>query len=100
MRCEKGAIDANLAAIEGYLRTGRLQGAEVMCFPEASITGYVDPRRYPDAVFHLSDSAVARFVAMTQTSPITALAGIVEANPEGLPYVTQVVARAGQLLGF
>lgn len=100
MRCEKGAIDANLTAMEAYLRDGRHQSADVMCFPEASITGYADPRRYPDAVLHLSDPAVSRFVAMTQASPIAALAGIVETNPDGRPYITQVVARAGKLVGF
>jgi predicted amidohydrolase len=100
MRCEKGAIAANLAAMEEHVRAAQQQGIDIVCFPEASITGYVDPRRYPDAVLRRDDPAVARFAVMTQTSPITALAGIVEANRGGLPYITQVVARAGSVQGF
>lgn len=106
MRCEKGDIAANLGAIAAYLRTGRERGIDmergidIMCFPEGSITGYVDPRRYPEAVLSLSDPAIAQFAALTRTGPVTALAGIIERNPDGLPYITQIVARDGEVLGF
>lgn len=100
MRCEKGAIAANLGAIASYLREGAGQSVEIMCFPEASITGYVDPTRYPSAVVPLEGPEVAQFVALTRDNPLTAIAGIIEANPAGKPFITQVVARDGHLLGF
>lgn len=100
MRCEKGAIDANLAGAEEYLRTAEAHRVGIVCFPEASITGYVDPRRYPEAVLRLEGQEVARFVALTRGRPFTALAGIIEVNPAGKPYITQVVARGGELLGW
>ena len=50
MRCEKGAIDANLAAIEAALAAAARRGAEVACFPEMSITGYINPAERPRAV--------------------------------------------------
>jgi predicted amidohydrolase len=99
MRCEKGAVDANLAATREYLRDALAQGVDTLCFPEASITGHIEPARYPEAVLPLDHRAVARFVGLTAEGPVTALAGLVELNPAGRPYVTQVVARAGQLLG-
>jgi|SRR5579859_1147900 len=99
MRCEKGAIDDNLASIQAYLREGVGQGIDIMCFPEMSITGYIDPTRCPEAVLHLDGPEVARFVKMTGELPITALAGFVEANPEGKPFITQIAVRAGKLLG-
>jgi len=37
MRYEKGAIDANLAAMDAHLRAAGERGAEIVCFPEASI---------------------------------------------------------------
>ena len=100
MRCEKGAISANLDAIAAYLRDGAEEGTEIMCLPEASITGYVDPTRYPEAVVEVEGPEVARFVALTRDLPLTAIAGIIEANPGGKPFITQVVAREGRLLGF
>lgn len=99
MRCEKGAIAANLAATRAYLREAASQGAEIVCFPEASLTGYVDPARYPEAPLRLDSPAVAEFVALTREAGVTALAGIVEANPGGLPWLTQLVAASGELLG-
>ena len=100
MRCEKGAIDRNLAAMQIYLQAAAARRAEIVCFPEMSITGYIDPNRQPEAVLELGSSAVERFVELSGASDITAIAGLVETNPLGKPFITQVVARAGQLLGF
>jgi (R)-amidase len=100
MRCEKGAIDDNLALIQSYLREGVEHGVEIMCFPEMNITGYIDPTRQPEAMLHLDGPKVARFVAMTGDLPIMAIAGLVESNPQGKPFITQVVAGGGKLLGW
>jgi predicted amidohydrolase len=99
MRCEKGAIAANLEAMAAYLREGAAQGAQIVCFPEGSLTGYVDPGRYPEAVVWLDGPEVARFVALTRGSGATALAGVIEANQDGPPFITQVAARDGSVVG-
>ncbi|HEX5506687.1 MAG TPA: nitrilase-related carbon-nitrogen hydrolase, partial [Thermomicrobiales bacterium] len=69
MRCKKGAVDENLDAMADYLAATR--GADVVCFPEASITGYIDPARHPRAVLRLDGPEVARFVALTRGTPAT-----------------------------
>lgn len=100
MRSEKGAIAQNLDAIADYLRHAAEAGATIAAFPEASLTGYADPTRYPRAVLRLDGPAVADFVALTRGSPLTAIAGLLEARSEGeLPYLTQIAAREGALLG-
>ena len=99
MRCEKGAIDENLAGIEAYLREGVDQGADIMCFPEGSITGFIDPTRYAGALLRVDGPEVTRVVEMTRELPITVIAGFVEANPQGKPFITQVVAYGGKLVG-
>lgn len=98
MRCEKGAIDENLATIHASLRAGASRGVDIMCFPEMSITGYIDPHRSPEAILRLDGPEVARFVNMTRELPITALAGLVEANPQGKPFITQIGAHSGELV--
>ena len=100
MRCEKGAIDDNLAAIQAYIQEANSRNVEMICFPEMSITGYIDPTRQPEAILCLDSREVARFVAMTSGTSITAMAGLVEANPDGKPFITQVVARDGQMLNY
>jgi len=89
MRCEKGAINANLAAIQAYVREAISRDVDIICFPEMSISGYIDPTHQPEAVLHLDGPAVARFVAMTSGTQITVLAGLVLG--EGL--------AVGQILG-
>lgn len=98
MRCEKGAIDANLAAMETYVHAAAERGTEIVCFPEASITGYVSAATDPDALVAVDGPEVARFVALTRSSGITALAGIIERTDNARPFITQIVARAGAVL--
>lgn len=100
MRSEKGAIAQNLDATAAYLRKVAAAGAAIVAFPEASLSGYVDPTRYPHAVLRLDGPEVAAFVALTHGSLVTAIAGLLEVRPDGeLPYITQIVARDGELLG-
>jgi len=100
MRCEKGTINANLAAIQVYLREAISRNVDIICFPEMSITGYINPTRQPEAILRLDGPEAARFVAMTAGTAVTAIAGLVEANPQGKPFITQVVAREGRLLAY
>ncbi|MGH2485617.1 MAG: carbon-nitrogen hydrolase family protein, partial [Ktedonobacterales bacterium] len=100
MRCEKGDLAGNLATTARYLDEGRERDVEMMVFPEASLTGYVDPSRAPGAVIALDHSAIAEFLALTRRAPaMTILAGVIEANPAGPPFITQLVARTGALVG-
>src|SRR5215211_4846119 len=99
MHCPKGEVEANLAAHAAHLREAVARGADVVCFPEMSITGYIDPARWPEAVLSLESSAVRRFVALTEGTEPLALAGLVERNPGGKPFITQIAARRGALVG-
>ena len=101
MRSEKGAVDENLAQISKYLAEAKVREIDIVGFPEMSITGYADPNRYPQAVIRLDGDEVSRFLALTQGSTATVLAGLIEANPGGeKPYITQIVAVNGRLSGY
>jgi predicted amidohydrolase len=99
MNCEKGAIDANLASISRYLADAQERSIDIVAFPEMSITGYADTDRYPQAMLKLEGPEVARFLDLTKGNPATVLAGIIEENPLMKPFITQLVARDGNLLG-
>ncbi|MGH9173238.1 MAG: carbon-nitrogen hydrolase family protein [Vicinamibacterales bacterium] len=99
LRSEKGEVAGNLARIRGQVEAAVRDGVDVIAFPEMSITGYIDPARRPEAVLGLGSPAVAEFAVMTAGHDITMLAGIVEHNPAGKPFITQLVARGGQLAG-
>jgi predicted amidohydrolase len=100
MRCEKGAIEENLASTCAYLEAGMRQGVDIMCFPEMSITGYANPYNNSEVILHLDGPEVTRFVNMTKDTHTTAIAGIIEGNPHGKPFITQIVAYEGKVLGI
>jgi predicted amidohydrolase len=100
MRCEKGALDENLAGIAAYLAEAAEQGVEIIGFPEMSFTGYSDPNKYPQAVIRLDGPEMNRLLAITRGIPVTVLAGLIEGRARNKPYITHVVIRDGQLLGY
>ena len=99
MRCAKGKVDANLEAHATLIREAAGRGVQAICFPEMSITGYIDPARWPGAVLTLDSAPIRRFVAMTSGNDLLAVAGLVEQNPDGKPFITQIAARRGTLTG-
>jgi len=99
MRCEKAAIHDNLESTFHYLAQATAREVDILAFPEMNLTGYADPTRYPQAVIDLDGPQVVQLLAMTRGRPSTVLAGLIEHNPHGKPFITHIVARDGQLLG-
>ncbi len=50
MRSAKGAPQRNLERMLDYLDEAHEKGADLVCFPEASIGGYGDPDRWREGV--------------------------------------------------
>lgn len=98
MRCEKGAVAENLEATAHHIKEAAAHEVDVLGFPEASLSGYIEPARYPHAVLRLDGPEVAQALALTRGYALTALMGIIEARPGHKPYITQLVARDGELL--
>ena len=100
MFCEKAAIAENLESTARYLNDAIAHGIEIVCFPEMNITGYADPTKYPEAIICLDGPEVGQLLEMTRGKSTTVLAGLIEENPDCKPFITQVVVRDGELLGF
>jgi predicted amidohydrolase len=100
MHCEKGALRQNLAAVARHLAEAAARGVDVLALPEMSLTGYADPTRYPHAVLRRDGPEVAELLRLTAPYAVTVLAGLIEHNPTGKPFITQIAARRGELLGF
>jgi len=100
MFSEKGAVEQNLIETARYIDEAEKRGVDVVGFPEASLSGYSDRGKFPEAVLSRDGPEAAQFVKMTEGKNLTALAGIIENNPGMKPYVTHLVARKGELAGF
>lgn len=100
MRSEKADIQGNLAHMEHCLNACVEEKADIVCFPEMNITGYADPHKYPQVIISREDPAVLQAAAMSKRFGATLVAGFIEQNPRGKPYITQLAARKGHILGF
>ncbi|SEU01866.1 carbon-nitrogen hydrolase family protein [Paenibacillus sp. NFR01] len=99
MRSEKAAIAQNLKAMERFVAESSSQEAGIVCFPEMNITGYIDPGKYPEAVIGMEHPAILEAVEISGRYGVCLIAGLVEHNPAGKPFITQFVADHGSLLG-
>ena len=99
MRCEKAALRQNLRLHADHITEAAERGIDIVGFPEMSITGYADPTRFPEAIIRLDGPEVGQLVGMTKGRRLTVLAGLIEENPVGKPYITHIAARGGRVLG-
>jgi predicted amidohydrolase len=100
MLCEKGAMAENLKRAEHHLKEAISHDVDILCFPEMSITGYADPIKNPYAKISLDGPEVSQLLEMTRGNSTTVLAGLIEDNHKNKPFITQIVVRDGELLGF
>ncbi len=100
MRCEKGDWHGNLARTEEYMAQAANLDCDIAIFPEMGLSGYNNPLTYPDSVQPLSSPLIQRFVDMTARYNIAASGGFIEANPAGKPFITQILAQGGRMIGF
>lgn len=100
MRSEKADIAGNLRSMREYIAAGSAGGADIVCFPEMNITGYIDPAEHPEAVLTRDHAAVTQAVEYSAEYAVCVIAGFVEHNLEGKPFITQFAAYKGECLGF
>ena len=99
MHSKPGGIHRNLDRMEAFAERAAQKGAEIVCFPELSVTGYVleNPDGHcPEGVFERAADRISR---MAEAQGITVLAGIIETARPGKPYISQMVAGPEGFVG-
>lgn len=99
MRCEKGATAANIDETARLAAEAVAHGADVVAFPEMSLTGYVTPEP-ASAAIRRDGVELAQLARLTGSLTAVVVAGFIEHNPAGKPFITQVALRAGEPLGY
>jgi predicted amidohydrolase len=100
MRCEKGAIEANLGRHLQTVAQARLAGCELVVFPEMSLTGSVDPANHPQRLVTLDHPAIGALAAASAGSPLAICFGVAERAPDGRAHITQLIAADGGIAGL
>jgi predicted amidohydrolase len=94
----KAEVATNLNSHVELLAAAARQGCDVVVFPEFSLTGGVDPIRFPERAIAKSDAAVTELVAATRRFGVAAVFGIGERDADEL-FITQLFASDGVLRG-
>jgi predicted amidohydrolase len=88
-----GQLDANVRKHEQYARQAAAAGAQVVCFPELSLSGYPTASRVPHELAQPLDGELAlAMVELSREVGIVVLAGLLERDRSGVVYNTQLVA--------
>jgi N-carbamoylputrescine amidase len=100
MHSEPGEVEKNLEGMEFFVHEASEKAADAILFPELSLSGYT--LKNPEKIYDLPRSGriVEKIVRMANDAKVIIMAGMVEILHEGRPYITQVVAGPGGLLGL
>jgi len=95
-----GDFEGNLKKIEEYIREAAEKKADLVIFPELSVSGYLPEDLLLRTDFlNRSREAVGRLVEFSQNFEITVVLGYPKLTEEGFCYNTLGVIREGELLG-
>lgn len=99
MQSPFGDVAENLRRVESHVRAAASEGAEIVCFPELSLTGYSirdDVTRYAEKI---PGPASGCLVRMAREQEIVILAGMLEKSSGEKPYISQIVAGPSGIIG-
>jgi predicted amidohydrolase len=100
MRCELGKPDVNLARIDTFARRAAGEGAHIICFPEACLTGYGVQTSAADHADTIPGPLTEAVLRMAQKHGLTILAGLIERGGRGHLHLTHFVASPDGITGI
>lgn len=89
-------LQANLEMVISKIREGQKQGAELVVFPELSLTGYFVGHRYHEVALRLDSNEIKKLTAATKGT--AAIVGFIEETPSMNFYNSALVAVDGRIL--
>lgn len=90
-----GDLHSNLALYEEKVRQGIREGAELLLFPELSLTGYFLRDMVPNVALRLSSPEIAELKKLSRE--VSFVAGLVEESPDYRYFNAAVYFEAGEI---
>ncbi|MDY6880956.1 MAG: nitrilase-related carbon-nitrogen hydrolase [Thermodesulfobacteriota bacterium] len=99
MNAEPGHIETNLNAIQGFLSKAVSEGAQIICFPELSVTGYTlkAPRDVYRSIPY--ERVMERLTHMAEEAGAVFLVGLIDISRPSRPSISQAVFGPKGLIG-
>jgi len=100
MEAAPGEVERNLDRIQGFVSKASAKGADIVCFPELSVSGYV--LNNPAKVCRSTDfgKTIDSLVRMSRGSRMVLMASLIESADDAGPYITQVITGPKGLIGL
>jgi len=98
MNSKKGDVKRNFAVMTGFIKRAARENADIIVFPEMSLTGYFASAKYLSLALAVDDSIVKRIIALSKTYSLTIIFGLSEKSEDKI-YISQLVAQDGKLSG-
>jgi predicted amidohydrolase len=98
LNCPKGELEPNTVRHLALLEEGAARGADIVAFPEMSLTGSVDPVNWPGHAIAPTDPALDAIAEATESLGVAALVGLAE-QCDGDVYITQTLCARGAVIG-
>jgi predicted amidohydrolase len=99
MHSVQADTDRNLASMLAFVEHASAVGTDVVCFPEMSLTGYIDPLTQADSLMSWDDDGLSPLLHASARLRMTLVVGIAERREGDMPFIAQGVIRAGALAG-
>lgn len=100
MHSAPGEINENLRRIRLFTIQAAEQGAEIVCFPELSVTGYTLSPSEANAPEYDSDRVIDHLVRIAQEAATILIAGLIEKSAQGGFYISQAIAGPNGVIGI
>ncbi len=99
MHSEPGQVDENLGATGRFVAEAAGKGADIICFPELSLTGYSLARDEGDRCSLSLPVAESLLTRLARDSGAAVIAGFAEEAGGGKPFITQVAVGPEGFIG-
>ncbi len=94
-----GETETNLTKIVSWSKKAKKAGAEIVCFPELSITGYSNHKDIADVAQTIPGPAADTIASVAKKLDMVILAGLAEKGKNGAIYASHIVVTPGQRIG-
>jgi N-carbamoylputrescine amidase len=98
MASTPGDVEGNLRKTERFVQEAWSRGAEIVCFPELSIHGYSLRRKAEHP--RDQEGIIRRIEDLAQSRGLLILAGLIGSEQNQRPFICQVAAGPGGLIGI
>jgi predicted amidohydrolase len=100
MNAPEGRIEKNLERIQSFVFEAAAKGADMVCFPELSVTGYV--LKHPEKIYKTvgPEKIKDHLTNIARKAGVVLIAGLIEVSAGEKPFISQVVIGPKGLIGL